>query len=449
MKKKLLILISLLTISCSDFLAIKPDKKLAVPTSIHDLEALLNNTRTFNISYPGLGEVSAGDFYLTTDIWKAIVSSSVQDAYIWSKQINYEATRNEWSIPYTKIYNANIIIDAIENGSIKDGKHTEINHAMGSALYFRSFAFYNLLQIFASPWNPKTATNDLGVVLRLSSDLNTKSRRANVEDSYNQIIKDTERALTLLPDQSINNMLPDKIAAHAFLSRVYLTIGQYANALEHGLKVLETNDNLLNFNNLDHTKQFPFDRNNPEIIIHTLINTHSNLYQPNLKVVDDLYNLYDENDLRKKLFFKQNSDSSISFKGSYDGTEVFSNSLTVGEIYLIIAECYARTNQIEKAEMYTNVLLQKRYSGNKFQPIKFQSSNDALQRILIERRKELAFRGIRWTDLRRLNKEANYARTLTRMINNVEYILEPNSSKYVFPIPGDVIEITGIEQNRR
>jgi starch-binding outer membrane protein, SusD/RagB family len=73
----------------------------------------------------------------------------------------------------------------------------------------------------------------------------------------------------------------------------------------------------------------------------------------------------------------------------------------------------------------------------------------ALDTILVERRKELAFRGIRWSDLRRLNKEGRNI-TLTRNLNGMSYTLTPNSNLYTLPIPPDVLSFNpGMQQNPR
>jgi len=67
--------------------------------------------------------------------------------------------------------------------------------------------------------------------------------------------------------------------------------------------------------------------------------------------------------------------------------------------------------------------------------------------ILRERRKELIFRALRWSDLRRLNKETRYRVTLARTINGVVHELKYDSDRYTLQISADVINRTGMPQN--
>jgi len=76
------------------------------------------------------------------------------------------------------------------------------------------------------------------------------------------------------------------------------------------------------------------------------------------------------------------------------------------------------------------------------------STQGVLQLIIEERKKELVFRGLRFTDLRRLNKE-DAGITLNRIVNGREYKLLPNSLRYTLPIPDDAIAGSQIVQNPR
>ena len=63
-----------------------------------------------------------------------------------------------------------------------------------------------------------------------------------------------------------------------------------------------------------------------------------------------------------------------------------------------------------------------------------------------ERRKELLFRGLRWIDIKRLNKEGAGI-NITRLVNGLVYTLEPGDPRFALPLPADVIGASGMPQN--
>lgn len=97
-----------------------------------------------------------------------------------------------------------------------------------------------------------------------------------------------------------------------------------------------------------------------------------------------------------------------------------------------------------------NQLLLKRWRTGSFVPLTAANADAALLLILTERKKELAFSGsLIWYDLRRLNKDPRFAKTLKRTVNGVVYELPPNDNRYTFAIPDTEILLTGIQQNKR
>ena len=119
-------------------------------------------------------------------------------------------------------------------------------------------------------------------------------------------------------------------------------------------------------------------------------------------------------------------------------------------MFLIRAECKARgvngnPGDKDAALVDLNTLLSKRYDAS-FVQVDAANATDALNRILLERRKELLMRGLRWIDIKRLNKEgANIE--VKRIISGQTYILQPNANYYALPLPTDIINLTGIPQN--
>ena len=108
-------------------------------------------------------------------------------------------------------------------------------------------------------------------------------------------------------------------------------------------------------------------------------------------------------------------------------------------MYLIRAESYARKGDTQSAMSDLNTLLSARWTSEAFTQLTATDASDALRQILLERRKELLYRGLRWTDLRRLNKNPATAVTLTRVVGMQTYTLPPGDPRYVYAIPDNVI----------
>jgi tetratricopeptide (TPR) repeat protein len=432
---------------CKEYLDVKPDKKLVVITNTNEAQSLLNNVNVFNGAYPVVGEIASDHFYLVTADWLSTNTIVERNAYIWHEDIFNENPRNEWSLSYQKVYFANQILDGLAEGRIKGTSSEDLNVIKGQALFFRAYSFFNLLQIFSPAWDEKSSSTDLGIALRLTSDFNEPTVRSTVEECYSRLIDDTIAASELLPLEVPVKTRPSKSAAFAFLARVFLTRGEYSRALEYSEKALMRSPALIDYSSRNSSASFPFQLFNEEVVFHSYMNTPAIFFSPKLKVDSSLRNSYREGDLRPKLFFSQNVDGTFSFKGSYSGSNSLFNGFSVNELYLIKAECLARLNQGKEALNVLNELLTKRWEKGRYSPLNLESKDSLLHIILKEREKELLFRGLRWIDLRRLNKEAGFAVTLSRYVNNNLYELKPDDVRYVFKIPENVIAVTGIEQN--
>ena len=138
------------------------------------------------------------------------------------------------------------------------------------------------------------------------------------------------------------------------------------------------------------------------------------------------------------------------FRGTYDGSPYYFGGLATDEVYLIRAEAAAREGDVIGAMNDLNTLLSSRWRSGTFVPFSAIDANDALHQILAERRKELLFRGTRWTDLRRLNKDPQFASTSYRLVGGQTYSIPAGDPRYVYPIPDNVISFNpGMIQNSR
>lgn len=455
--------------SCKkDWLEVKSDKSLAVPSTLKDLRALLDNSNYINgessvgqIALGEVGEISSDNYYLDNSTFQTLVSSPTSgwktNVYSFAKDI-YQGSVAEtilemWNIPYRRVYYANVVLDELKKIGPAAGEQVQWNNTKGIALFTRAYVFSQLMEVYSKPYNPATAATDLGIPLRLNSNLNEASYRENVQKCFERILSDLEEAVTLLDATTTIKTRPSKATAFALLSRVYLNLGNYEKALFYADECLKLDNRLLDFSTLAPATTFPIPNYNVEDL-YTDVRTSVVLAVSRARMETALYDAYDANDLRKSIYFKRQTAGYYSFNGSYTGSVRLYFGIARDEVYLTRAECHARLNNVTAAMKDLNDLLRTRWRKNTngttmYQDLSAANPTAAMQIILKERQKELLFRGLRWADLRRLNREQLYQTTLKRVINGTTYELTPNSSRYVFPIPDDIIQITGMQQNER
>jgi tetratricopeptide (TPR) repeat protein len=440
--------------SCSkDFLKENPRTDLVVPSTYKEMRALLDDDFSMNLT-PAMGEISADNYYLSATYWQTLLQNHERNCYIWKPDI-YEGQPNvnDWSLSYTQVLHANVVLEALAALEEKGSLDAEGKNLKGMALFFRAHAFYNIAQQFAPPYNSQTAQSELGIPLRTSSDISKKFPRASVEATYNQILNDLSAAEDLVSpnvEYSYKNR-PSKPATYGLKARVYLSMHNYPKALEYSDLALQLYDSLLNFNDLDTLILNPIKRENSEVIFQSHLvdnNILSAVAFSDVIIDSGLYKSYKEGDLRRSIFYFKGFTGNINLKASFSGNFFPFSGIATGELLLIKAECLARAGYSEEALDQLNKLLITRFKPSQFVPHSASSPEEALNIILEERRKELAFRGLRWTDLRRLNQEG-YNITLQRLIDGDIFTLTPNSKLYVLPIPPDVLAQSGIPDNIR
>lgn len=444
-------LASLLLIGCSKAWLDEPSsKQLAVPTSIKDVRALLDNVNVFNgLSVPftlhELAEASADNFAMEDNsvLFFETYQPMILRAYRFESDI-FAGLSNVryWNIPYRRIFTANVALETLDKLDQADPQTIQLR---GEALFHRANAYYWLSQLFIAPYDFSNAAQEPGLPLRLIADPNPLSVRSTVEETYQTIIADLRESAETL---SIDNerWRPIRSAAYALISRVWLSMNVFDSAAHYANKCLQLTNGLLDYNTVDPIPEFPIPKNNVEVLFSDI--AYSSVGDPYYgEVNNELYNLYEENDLRRNIFFKTKPDGKFGFNGGYDGSYALFSGITVNEIYLTKAECAARTGNEEVAREAINTLLVNRYLTDEFTLIT-ATGQELLDIILKERRKELCFRGLRWTDIRRLNRESASI-NITHEINGEIYTLPANDRKFIMPIPDDIIKFTGMEQNPR
>ncbi|MFS4474139.1 RagB/SusD family nutrient uptake outer membrane protein [Chryseobacterium sp. T20] len=431
---------------CSkEWLEKKQDVKLLVPTTLNDLDMLLNTG--FDDDGRGATENSTDEAEYTLDQFNELDYSFQRSLATWRVTLFEQISpdQNEWDIAYKQIQICNVVLKTLEKINRTNENSNLYDRIKGTALYQRSRQFLNLAMTFCKYYDPTSATKDLGIVLKLSNETDEPIKRASLEKTYQTIIEDLKLASLLLPTQKLSYTHIARGGAYALLARALLFMDKYQEAGAAADSSYKYHSFIEDYNTINSTPSRPLNIQSKEM--HIPVNPSMAVSYPTTgRINEELYNSYDQNDLRKILFFKKETDGKFSFRGHYLPA-LFSGTSTP-EVLLLSAECRVRLGDTNGAMGRLNQLLEKRFRTGTFMPFQIQNKDEALEIILKERRKELLTRCLRWQDLKRLNRDPRYSKTLERKIGTQTFVLAPNDPRYVLPIPQYIIDYNGIEQNK-
>lgn len=376
-----------------------------------------------------------------------------------------------WNDLYQRIAILNTILEEIErlDNISTDQEVADYHRVKGECHFLRAQFYFILVNLYGKPYNPTTASTDLGVPLKITSgvehdnDKETQFDRTPLADIYAQIVTDLQNAVEQLTISSKNVLYrASKDAAILLLSRVYL----YMQDWEAVKELLEPNmedymlSSLITMDSLSSDNPF-LSENNVELIFSQgslfsqIILTG---YAPDFCVSEDLYRQYDTSDDYRALFFSRNGiTDSLALTGKYYTGPHQSHvsdvlMLRSAEAYLNMAEaCAMMGGQDALANQYLNALRRTRIRNYVDQAY---TGEELVMQIRNERRKELCFEGHRWFDLRRYmvaesypytkkiyRRYCVYETTSPYMRNAIyDYVLEENDAAYTLDIPKAVKE---------
>lgn len=447
-----------------DFLEQKRDESQLTPKTINDYQLLLDNfTNISNNASIHLSLVAGDEFKAPDELIKQYLGGLPfqPNAYLWEKEIYGGKEGLDWNNAYHRILYTNLALQVDKLKPANAQEQAAWNNVKGSALFIRAYSYFQLAMLFCQPYDAKTASTDPGVPLKQDYDITEKLPRGTVSDVYNLITRDLELAISLLPEKQQYPTRPIRAAAATLLARTYMHMGDYAKMRDYSDLALKLNGTITDFNTMTTFKAasfYPGDYgvSNPEILFYSQV-SRPGLASLKFDADPQLLALYEEGDLRDSAYFKLEN-GFMSFKASLAGP-IYSTfaGITNTEALLMRAEANARLNQKDAALEDLNKLRKVRYRNDinaatsepYYKPATAADANEALKLIVKERRLEFFFRGIRWEDLRRLNKDPQFATTLHRTYNNNSYVLEPNSPRYTFPLPDNEIQTNNYPQNPR
>lgn len=435
-----ILFLSFLSLSCKDYLDIKPRSELVVPSTLEDLQQLLDNGSIMYVQ-TDLLEILADDYYFEESYWNSISDQVIRNAHVWARDIyGTQESHTSWSSGYQKIFYANVVLDRLAKIERTITNAAQYDQVRGHALFIRAEALSTLAQLFAYPYNADIDF-EFGLPIPVESDVNEKLSRTTVHETYNFIIENLKEALPLV-QHNIDFSRPTKPSVLGLLARVYLIMGKYELANLNAEAFLDYD---LSVYNLNSAAGMHYNRTAYLSFISPATYIGSN--RANTKINRELYDSYDADDLRKSIYYRLNTiNEPVKFSIHQLGIAFCFSGIDVEEILLTHAECLVRLDQTEAATSRLNSFLETRYRSGTFAGVNYTTQEDLLYKILDERRKELVFRGIRWADLRRLNEQGESI-MLTRTLGDTEYKLQPRDhAMWTLPVPANEIISSKIKQ---
>lgn len=391
------------------------------------------------------GDVHAGDDYQYNNLGGSNRASFYYDMnYQTASEFTSSTSSSNvaWKSPYIVIGRANRIIAAAEGGALSDAAEAKatIDQYAAEAKVLRALAHFDLVRIYGKPYTEDQGAS-LGVPLVTEVlESNAKPARSTVAEVYTQVVKDLTEAIS--SNALATETEPGYVSvwgAKAILSRVYLNMGDYANALSVAEDIIKNSGAALwtrdqYFKAWDastpNESEFLFRLNVAGSTDSNDLNGIGNLQQregykemvATKKFVDMLTS--DPEDVRNEMFLPATAAKEVA---TYGTNKVFLNKLRgqggnlrnvtivpiirLSEVYLTAAECAFRNNDKTKAVEYLNDLVKNRTTTVASLAT---VDNITLERILIERRKELIGEGQRYFDALRNNE------TITRYTSEAD-----------------------------
>ncbi|WP_256009662.1 RagB/SusD family nutrient uptake outer membrane protein [Desertivirga xinjiangensis] len=426
-----LLLAGLSLSSCDKYLDVEPVGRV-LPKTTEDYRGLLTSAYSYFPQHKSLLALRTDELILN-DFSEQFVYN--RDIYFW-KDTDFDpvTTPFPYQFFYQVVFYTNNIIASAEADA---GKSVEVDQIVGEAYLLRAYSHFELLNLFAKPYNTATAATDRGVPISTEIDLEQDYKPASVEAVYEQIFKDIEAGEPRLSVNSYElgkNYRFTRRAALALKARIHLYRSEWKKSLDAAQKALDMDSRLEDFNLTD--SKLPNHFQSVESVM-SLEHTFPTSVSGSVYISPDFINRYAENkDLRRTRFFRRSGSRYSSIKGGEEFVVSFRNA----ELYLTKAEAAYHESNEPLAKETLLALKAKRLTPDFYstESVRINALSGAalLNEILEERALELALEGHRWYDLRR-----NGQPQIIHTYDGEQYILRQNDPRYTLPFPREAVSL--------
>jgi len=460
LKRILLFLsISITFLACKKLIEIPETDLIAGPTA---LKTIANNESAIIGAYGGVAT--------EMDI---LLNASFSDEMKTAGEFYNAASTHEWQysstdvgirdnftaiVPqYRTINRVNLVLQALPAAqALVAGDEAKRASLRGEGLFLRAFAHFQLFRYYSGPYTP----TGLAMPYLKASSFDPQAR-IQMAPYFQNLLADITEAKTLLSTSLTEKNRATVLAANGLHARIALYMNDWAVAEAQSTA-------FINALPLATIAEFPgiwTDANTSEVamqIIRTSATVRigslfrgtsaslANIGGVTWKPSDKIWDSYDKvNDVRFNAYFKDEPLLAAATPprqtrviAKYAGTgyatpnENVNNAkvLRTAEMYLIRAEARAEQNKFtgaNSAESDINTLRANRITG--YLPVVFTSKTEAIDAIMLERFKELAYEGHRFWDLKR--RSLPVARLASDAPNTLGTTLPANDYRFLLPIP--------------
>ena len=446
---------SALIVSCGESdleptLALDKDLDSGI-NSADDLAFVLNSAydRMTATAYYGRDQIVMGD--VRTDN----AYSNMNSGRFANSDMDYNSNgAGPWSTVYRVIAITNIVINA--DTSSLTGSASRITHIQGQAHALRALAHFDLLEAYGQHFiSGQGGANALGVpyVKTYKDPANLEPARATVVSNIGDIAADLTSAISMMNDSfNSSTSYMSKAGAYAILARATL----YAGSVDPGLyatadaaaKWVIANSGASPVTGAGFAASFATDNASNSIFelafsgtdnisINGIANILRGPTYGDVRILTgdgpnpDLLDIYDVDDVRAASDMIGIAEGYPSMLGKFP-TMNGSDNVTlfrVEEMHLIAAETSLRAGNAADALTYLNNIPAIRGLGAGYY------ASASLENILLERRKEFAFEGLRWYDLTRMGMDMPLIDSMKQMNDDKTPGSPPTFGSYNYAYP--------------
>lgn len=350
---------------CDGVLDVEPQQSVDSEDAVTTAEDV-NSVLVGAYDAMGDGDLYGGWIQMTGDLLASEGNMSFVGTFFGPREIankNQLYDNGQLTSTWIDAYNTiNITNNVLANLDLLDASETA--RVEGEAKLIRGMMYFELVRLFAAPYEAGQVNNQAGVPIVLEpTDLITDANnisRSSVEEVYNLILDDLNDARDFLPNSNpIESYYGNSMVASAMLSRVYLQQGEYEDARDEASRVIEEgnyslarsseiggSDFAAAFNNENNTSEDIFAmQNTNQDGTNSLFTFYSEDSRGDIVIEQSHIDEYEPDDDRLNLFYAVGGDV---FSGKWNRpSDDNVNLIRLAEMYLTRAEANFRLGEVE------------------------------------------------------------------------------------------------------